>query len=189
MSDFFKLFGLECHIFFISCCLAVQTQARQRAGWPGPIELPFFCYLPGVKNELFNSKQAFSWPLVRFDLGIRSLHECLYCRAMFPQCVNYWKNGEKKSAAPRFIWQSLHCWTGGPGAANPQMLFICPERVTWPGSAGPGPRLNAALGSAFNKRRQIARPPLPSPPLSSEPNNKTCCVGVAARPQVSQISS
>lgn len=46
-------------------------------------------FQPGVKNELFNSKQAFSWPFVCFDLGTRSLHECLYCHVVFSQRVNY----------------------------------------------------------------------------------------------------
>lgn len=49
----------------------------------------FFFLQSVVKNELFNSKQAFSWPFVRFDLGTRSLHECLYCHVMFSQRVNY----------------------------------------------------------------------------------------------------
>lgn len=49
----------------------------------------FFFLQPVVKNELFNSKQAFSWPFVRFDLGTRSLRECLYCYVMFSQRVNY----------------------------------------------------------------------------------------------------
>lgn len=45
-----------------------------------------FSSQPGVKNELFNSKQAVSWPFVCFDLRIRSLHECLYCHVAAREC-------------------------------------------------------------------------------------------------------
>lgn len=91
LFNVFLFLNVDGHVFlfFCNCYFAVQTQTRKReADWPGPTELFFQA---GEKNELFSSKQAFSWPFVCFDLGIRRLHECLYCHVMCTQCVNYWK--------------------------------------------------------------------------------------------------
>ena len=67
---------------------SVQTQEREKQYRLATTRWAFFLQ-PGEKNELFNSKQAFSWPFVCFDLGLRRLHECLYCHVMCTQRVNY----------------------------------------------------------------------------------------------------
>lgn len=86
--------GLEGNFFFrcyIKSAVVFLVQSRRRTKLQtGRDQSRLFFFLqPVVKNELFNSKQAFSWPFVRFDLGSRSLHECLYCHVMFSQRVNY----------------------------------------------------------------------------------------------------
>lgn len=86
-----------------------------------------FFFQPGVQNELFNSKQAFSWLFVCFDLRIRSLHECLYCHVLFPQCVNYWKECRSRPASSGYVY-TTSLLDGQTGLLNPQMLLICPVR-------------------------------------------------------------
>lgn len=83
----FNLCHFWCHIFI---SIVLQCKHRQRKICR-IVRTHWAFFQPGVKNELFNSKEAFSWPFVCFDLGIRSLHECLYCHFMLPRFVIYWK--------------------------------------------------------------------------------------------------
>lgn len=121
---------------------------------------PFF--QPGVQNELFNSKQAFSWLFVCFDLRIRSLHECLYCHVLFPQCVNYWKECRSRPASSGHVY-TASLLDGQTGLLNPQMLLICPVR-----SRDHSPRLASPKYLVWHK---LWGQPLTSYSLMSKPTH------------------
>lgn len=170
---------LVLNVTFLSVIVVLQCKHRPAIQEP----LSFFIQ-SGVKNELFNSKQAFSWPFVCFDLGIRSLYECLYCHVMFPVCVWIIEN----SAGPRFIWWSLHCRRTGQACwscKSPDVVYLSCE-VTWLDSLRLAlPKCSASIelwGQLWPTAAPRQNPPLPCQ-LSRTPE----CLGVACR-QVLQVS-
>lgn len=175
---------LVLNVTFLSVIVVLQCKHRLDSQEP----LSFFIQ-SGVKNELFNSKQAFSWPFVCFDLGIRSLYECLYCHVMFPVCVWIIEN----SAGPHFIWWSLHCRHTGQACwscKSPDVVYLSCE-VAWLGSLRLvlpkcSANVNRALRATLNKLQLHVK------------THNSCqlswtveCEGVACRQvlQVSQIIS